>query len=453
MAKQSKPALMDHETVITDKFRTTPIAATISKITGLPTSAIVYRCAASSYWQFRVFLEGKPRKRSTKQVELLKAKDAAKVIYAEMLLSVHAGETKAKPSSAKTLQVIANSLWAKNETRMLNAELNKSKVSNDKSVYERHIKPYFANTDVKKIDTDMLDEFKSHLAKQKLKPATQLSYINIVMALLKQAQVKKYITHVPLKPKVRVDDEARGYFDDADYEKLINMASAVIGHQYQFTSKQGAVYRRITFTDELPLLIDFMVNTYVRPTDIAVLRHKHVHIVEQQGIKFIELRHPATKRHSNHMMGSEQSFLSYSIVKSFQGKQGMAKQEDFVFAPDLANRDTALDMLATQFTALLAITQLRKDDEGKPRTMYSLRHTAIVRSIRKGLPIEMIATNSRTSSDMIRRFYGSHVKSVRYMGTAFVDKEVAAREKRVEQLKSNTKYDLTPPAQDSLTDK
>ena len=161
MGKQAKPATMDHETVITDKFRTTPIAATISKITGLPTSAIVYRCAASSYWQFRVFLEGKPRKRSTKQVELLKAKDAAKVIYAEMLLSVHAGETKAKPSSAKTLQVIANSLWAKNETRMLNAELNKSKVSNDKSVYERHIKPFFANTEIKKIDTDMLDEFKS----------------------------------------------------------------------------------------------------------------------------------------------------------------------------------------------------------------------------------------------------------------------------------------------------
>jgi hypothetical protein len=82
--------------------------------------------------------------------------------------------------------------------------------------------------------------------------------------------------------------------------------------------------------------------------------------------------------------------------------------------------------------------------------MYSLRHTAIVRSIHKGLAIELIAANSRTSSDMIRRFYGSHVKSVRYMGTAYVDKEVAAREKRVEQLKSNPKYDLTPPAPDSL---
>jgi len=33
-----------------------------------------------------------------------------------------------------------------------------------------------------------------------------------------------------------------------------------------------------------------------------------------------------------------------------------------------------------------------------------------------------------------------------------VDKEVAAREKRVEQLKSNPKYDLTPAKPDSLTD-
>lgn len=442
MAKRTNRASMDHETVISDKFRTTPIPETITKITGLPASAILYKCAASSYWQFRVFLEGAQRKRTTKEVELLKAKDAAKLIYANMILSVHAGETKAKPSSAKTLQVIANSRWTKNETRTKNGELNKQKVKNDQYVYERHIKPFFANTDVKKIDADMLDDFKTYLANKGLQPSTQVSYINIVMALLKQAQIKKYVTHVPLKPNVRVDDEARGYFDDADYEKLIKTAKAAVGQKYEFKSKDGAVYRRITITDELPLLIDFMVNTYVRPTDIAVLRHKHVHEVKLQGVKFIELRHPATKRHNNHMLGSEQSLFSYQLVKSYQGKHSKATDQDFIFEPELTNRETALDKLATQFTAVLEMANLRQDDEGKPRTMYSLRHTAIVRSIHKGLPIELIAANSRTSSEMIRRFYGSHVKSVRHMGTAFVDKELAAREQRIEQLKA--KFDMTP---------
>lgn len=450
MTKRTNPASMDHETVISDKFRTTPIPETITKITGLPASAILYRCAASSYWQFRVFLEGAQRKRTTKEVELLKAKTAAKLIYADMLQSVHSGQSKAKPSSAKTLQVIANSLWTKNETRTKNGELNKQKVKNDQYVYERHIKPFFASTDVKKIDADMLDDFKTYLANKGLQPSTQVSYINIVMALLKQAQIKKYVTHVPLKPNVRVDDEARGYFDDADYEKLIKTAKAAVGQKYEFKSKDGAAYRRITITAELPLLIDFMVNTYVRPTDIAVLRHKHVHEVVLQDVKFIELRHPATKRHNNHMLGSEQSLFSYQLVKSYQGKHSTATDQDFIFEPELTNRETALDKLATQFTAVLEMANLRQDDEGKPRTMYSLRHTAIVRSIHKGLPIELIAANSRTSSEMIRRFYGSHVKSVRHMGTAFVDKELAAREQRIEQLKA--KFDMTPPPPESLFD-
>lgn len=54
------------------------------------------------------------------------------------------------------------------------------------------------------------------------------------------------------------------------------------------------------------------------------------------------------------------------------------------------------------------------------------------------------------SAGMKRRFYGSHVKSVRHMGTAFVDKELAAREHRIEQLKA--KFDMTPPPPESLFD-
>ncbi len=47
------------------KFRTTPITETIKQVRSLPKSAIIYKCAASSYWQFRVYLEGAQRKRST----------------------------------------------------------------------------------------------------------------------------------------------------------------------------------------------------------------------------------------------------------------------------------------------------------------------------------------------------------------------------------------------------
>jgi hypothetical protein len=51
---------------------------------------------------------------------------------------------------------------------------------------------------------------------------------------------------------------------------------------------------------------------------------------------------------------------------------------------------------------------------------------------------------------MIRRFYGSHVKTVRHMGTAFTNKEFTAQGKRLEQLKA--KFDMTPPPPESLFD-
>jgi hypothetical protein len=170
--------------IVSDKFRTTPIKSTITRITGLPKSAILYKCQASTYWQFRVFLEGKQRKRSTKEEELAKATRQAKLIYSEMLNSVHSGETKAEPTSRKTLQTMARSLWAKNETRIKNKELHKDKVEKDKYVFERHVLPFFKDIDVKRIDGETLEEFKTYLAKKDLSPSTQLSYIQLVMALL-----------------------------------------------------------------------------------------------------------------------------------------------------------------------------------------------------------------------------------------------------------------------------
>lgn len=453
MPKRSRAQKADFMPVASDKFRTTPIKSTITRISGLPKSAILYKCEASSFWQFRVFMEGKQRKRTTQEEELAKATKKAKLIYAEMLSTVHSGETKAQPTSRKTLELVAKSLWAKNETRVRNKELHKDKVEKDKYVFERHIRPFFRDMDVKSIDGETLEEFKGFLAKRDLSPSTQLSYIQLVMALLAQAQLKRYIAHVPPKPRVRVDDEARGYFDRAAYDKLTEAAMDNIGKTYAFKNAAGRVYRRVRFSGELFHLIEFMVHTYIRPTDIGVLRHRHVHEVIRNKIKFIELRHPSTKRHRNHMLGTELAQGRYkSLIEYRKGKGWTAAKErgadeewteareprigpdDYLFMPEMENRTSAMDALASQFTALLEVTGLRQDVEGKPRTLYSLRHTAIVHSIQKGLPLEMIAANARTSSEMIRRFYGSHVKSVLYMGSAFVDAEEKIRNKRYDRV-------------------
>ena len=159
------------------------------------------------------------------------------------------------------------------------------------------------------------------------------------------------------------------------------------------------------------------------------------------------------------MLGTEQALSSYQAIKDYRKNGGMfagiggievsfidaplqeqrVGPDDYLFMPDIENRDTALDALGSQFTALLEMTGLRQDAEGKPRTLYSLRHTAIVHSIHKGLPLEMIAANARTSSEMIRRFYGSHVKSVLYMGSAFIEAEEKIRNQRYDKVNALAK--------------
>jgi hypothetical protein len=71
--------------------------------------------------------------------------------------------------------------------------------------------------------------------------------------------------------------------------------------------------------------------------------------------------------------------------------------------------------------AVLEEAKLKTDMEGKPRTLYSLRHTAIVTAVRDGISINTLAANARTSPDMIDRFYASHIRSALEMGTEIVD--------------------------------
>jgi hypothetical protein len=282
----------------TTRFRTVPIKESMIHVRQLPKSAILYKCAASRFWQFRVYLEGAQRKRSTQTEDIEEANRKAKLIYAEMLQSIHGSEQgKRKLSTKNALDVVAKSLFTKQEFMIKQGELNKNKNKIEGYVYERHIKPYFQNKDIKKINADALEHFKMYLIEQGLSKNTQKVYFNLVSKLLKEAVKKDYITHVPILPRVRLEDEPRGYFDSGDYTRLWNAAKKHIGKIYSFEYKQKPVlaeqsaeiqetaippkkksgpkkredadkfYRSVKITVDCYHAILFIRNTYIRPTD------------------------------------------------------------------------------------------------------------------------------------------------------------------------------------------
>ncbi len=429
------------------KFRTTPIKNTIVHVKSLPTSAILYKCAASSYWQFRVYLEGTQRKRSTKKTDLDEAKREARLIYADMLKNIHGSDKgKLKLSSKRTLLTVASALWQKQEVMITQGELNPQKNKFDKYVFQKHIQPFFSDTELKDITAAKLEEFKLYLAKRRLKKSSQKSYFTVISKLLQEAVRQQYIHYVPLMPRVRMDDEARGYFNPTEYTQLWKRAKKLIGKSVAVyrekdikdgTLREGAKpYRNVKITKDCYNLILFMRNTYLRPTDIKVIKHRHIKLVTKDDIEFLELRHPATKRHHRVMTSTEDAPNHYKRIRQESVENGYGDDEHYVFMPQHENRDYALKELTRQFDVVLQDVGLKYDVNGKRRTLYSLRHTAIVQGIHHGISEQTLAMNARTSVDMIDRFYGSHVKSVLDRGTEVVDSVKAKRERYAEK-KSN----------------
>ena len=432
------------------RFRTTPIKDSITRVKQLPSSAILYKCEASQFWQFRVFLDGTQRKRSTKTTDLTAAQRQAKLIYADMLQSIHGSEQgKLKLSGKRTLQGVAASLWDKQAAMIAQGELNPQKNKNEQWVFSKHIQPFFKDYDLKDINADTLEQFKLYLFKQKLAKSTQKGYFSLLGKLFEEAVKKQYIHQAPILPNIRVDDEPRGYFNAEEYTKLWQTAKKLsketipIYREQDYDGdepKAGAKpYRKIKISWECYELILFMRNTYVRPTDIKVIKHKHIKFIKRDKLEFLELTQPATKRHNRVMVSTEYAPDHYRKMCDARLAQGYGEPDHYVFMPQHENREYALKEITRQFEVILREARLKTDANGKNRTLYSLRHTAIVTGIRDGISEQTLALNARTSVDMIDRFYGSHVKSVLKRGNEVVDKIQAKHERYAEMAEKKAR--------------
>jgi integrase len=96
------------------------------------------------------------------------------------------------------------------------------------------------------------------------------------------------------------------------------------------------------------------------------------------------------------------------------GKPG--GKEDFVFFPEITkdqDRWKAMDRMGRQFDYIVKAAGLKKSPNGEERTIYSLRHTAIMFRLTKGENIDLLtlARNARTSVEMIERFYARHLNA------------------------------------------
>jgi hypothetical protein len=397
------------------------------RIRGYPEKLFIYRHSASPFWWVRYWEKGKTFRKSTKTERKQDAVAFAKQYFADLKHQIQHGKVSIR--SASSYEVVLKSLLSSEYAKMSRGQLTKITYDNLVYRYEKKITPFFRGSDVQEINYQRVNDFLNAISDDDLSSSTISAYIRLVRKVLQHAARQGLITSVPELPGVAVKDTPRGWFTPNEYKRLYKTASSLAGKRYevrkhrdedgemrtQYVDREsdaprlGSLMRHVDMTRDLRYLIVFMVNAYLRPTDIKFIQHKHVDVVSGD-YRYLRLRLPPTKEHSDPITTMERAVTVYTKICAHQQRtRGATKPDDYLFLPQYgeAQREYALKQLQRQFEILLEVSGLTVSASGEARTLYSLRHTCIMYRLMFGEAINtlVLARNARTSPEMIDRFY------------------------------------------------
>jgi len=381
------------------KNRINPIKETKSTIHGYPSHLVVYKVTASRYYWVRYYYLGRYFIKSTKSETLKDAKAFAIKFYLDTMLTSVATKTN---EQNKSFAAVAASFF-KNTEQNTNTVAYKSNFSR----YKLHLLPFFKSQNIDTITNSQLSQLVSRLQEAELQPSTIKHYLVVLRTIFKYAIANDLMKTLPLFPKVNGrlrTAQKRDYLTQDEYEKVVETT--------ELLAKEGVTIRGVPITLEMKFLIQFMVNSFIRPSDLRVLRHQHIKKVSDGHSEWLTLNHPATKTNAHEIQAMPASVFIYERLVQFKKENHQSSTlDEFVFFPQYKNRTTALGMISRLFSHIVDRSGI-KVQTGKNITLYSLRHTSIMLRIIIGkVDTLSLARNARTSQAMIDKFYAAHLTS------------------------------------------
>ena len=304
---------------------------------------------------------------------------------------------------------VADELYAIETQRVRQGVLSAESLRIMKNRMEGVLEPALGDLPITKVPVPLLLGLHHSLA-GKYSTVTVHQYFVIVRKVFKCAVELGYISELPKLPEVEVKGGVRSPFSAGEYSLLMRRSKAMIGARHpeatpELVKKRGIRHDHMVFTPDTYAAIRLMVNSFLRPGDLRTLKHKQVTIARQKDSVYLRLTLPTMKGHSAPVVTLVPAVRVYEWLK----RQRNNSPGDYVFLPEVSNRKYALSVLGFQFEWLLNDLGLREDQNGRTRTLYSLRHTAIMLRLLYGKNIDLLtlARNARTSVEMLNRFYAS----------------------------------------------
>ena len=413
--------------------RTVPIPSTITPVPGYPRKLSVFKIAASKFWQVRCWIAGRTHRRSTQTQSLRMAQSFARDFYEQLLAQSASLRIEPTPTSSvvlndtitvkpqHTFAAMAAQMMANEQARVERGEFSAGSLKVLRNRLDAHILPRWGKQPPSAVDHAQLLAFTQYLSKS-FSTITVSQYLVAVRKILTLAVAVNALDKLPEFPKVRVQTNSRGAFTPTEYWQIMRTARKQQNTRHpdsDSTLRKSYRLRSAEYTmpPDVAWCIGFMVNSFIRPSDLKTLKHRHVEVV-RNGNTYLRLNLPKTKSHTRPIVTLQPAVRIYQQLSQYYSARNLAAPDDYLFLPHLRDRAYAHWVLAFYFNWVLARTGLKLGAHGQERSLYSLRHSSITFRLLYGQGIDLLtlARNARTSVDMINQHYASTVTGEQNIG-------------------------------------
>ncbi|MEY5027965.1 MAG: hypothetical protein RLZ63_280 [Pseudomonadota bacterium] len=413
------------------RTRTVPIPQTIIPVPGYPSKLVVFKMAASKYWQTRCWIAGTTYKKSTKTQSLRVAQSFARRFYEQLLAQSHglAGSSvvlndtssivqqrddRDKPKPQHTFAALAAQMFAAEEARVERGEFTRGSLMVLRNRLDSHLIPRWGNLPITEIGYKQMIDFVDFMSSS-MGSTTISQYVVAMRKVFTYAVRIGVLEQLPEFPKVKIKTASRGAFTPTEYWRILRTARSLRGKPHPDSRRALRKSYKLVYSDycmppDLAWAVGFMVNSFIRPSDLKTLKHKHVEIVRGKNT-YLRLTLPETKKHNAPIVTLFPAVRIYRQIIKYQQPRDKANPNDYLFLPELRDRNYALTVLSLMFNWVLSVTGYKQNAHGQPRSLYSLRHSAITFRLLYGQGIDLLtlARNARTSVEVINNHYASTV--------------------------------------------
>lgn len=363
----------------------------------------VYKTGNSPFWYARVW-NARNRKyhvRSTKCEVLGEAIDEAYLIRQKRGI---------ESSSAKVHRELTFRHFAKQQMaiqqRAVNNGLRKSRyVSDDVALLERKadgILSQFGDHHVQDITTKSLRVYLDRLNENRQKPLSpdrQNRHLVVIGKILKLAVEEGALATIPQMPRVSMKINPKPSFSPEELGQLLQGLK-------RMADVEGPADDKPSSAEQLYCLVGFTAHSGIRPviSELYDLQNKNISIQGNGRDKYLSVAVQEGKVKQRTAITLPRATYYYERLLK---KCGNHSAEEFVFFPKHHDRKAASVLAQRLFKRVLEDLDLRFDDLGQKRSLYSLRHYYIEQRLDAGVSIYTVSKNIDASVGTIERWYAA----------------------------------------------